>query len=83
MPCLSRLCLKVKGKQGSGTKGVDDLCFHTYGEFSSPSSNWDLGFWAEFEPQRWNIGLEAGIKALWLGFESGGQDLGQEDEIQT
>ena len=23
---------------GSGPKGVDDLCFHTYGEFSPPSS---------------------------------------------
>ena len=32
---------------GSGPEGVDDLCFHTYGEFSpSPSSDWDLGLWA-------------------------------------
>ena len=41
---------------GSGSKGVDDLCFHTYGEFS-PSSppaapeirplGWDLDFEAE------------------------------------
>ena len=41
VPCLSRLCLKLKGKQGSGPEGVDDLCFHTYGEFSpaySPSN---------------------------------------------
>ena len=38
VPCLSRLCLKLKGKQGSGPKGVNDLCFHTYGEISpSPS----------------------------------------------
>ena len=36
LPCPSRLCLKLKGKQGSGLKGVDDLCFHTYGGFSSP-----------------------------------------------
>ena len=33
MPCLSRLCLKLR-EQGSGPDGVDDLCFHTYGEFS-------------------------------------------------
>ena len=39
VPCLRRLCLKLKGKQGSGSEGVDDLCFHTYGEFSpSPPS---------------------------------------------
>ena len=38
VPCLSRLWLKLRGEQGSGPKGVDDLCFHTYGEFSpSPS----------------------------------------------
>ena len=37
VPCRSRLCLKLKGKQGSGPEGVDDLCFHTYGGFS-PSS---------------------------------------------
>ena len=39
VPCLSTLGLKLKGKQGSGPKGVDDLCFHTYGKFSpSPPS---------------------------------------------
>ena len=27
------------GQQGSGPKGVDDLCFHTYGEFSPPHSS--------------------------------------------
>ena len=36
VPCLSRLCLKLRGEQGSGPKEVDDLCFHTYGEFSPP-----------------------------------------------
>ena len=35
LPCPSRLCLKLK--QGSGPKGVDDLYFHTYGEFPPPS----------------------------------------------
>ena len=37
VPCLSRLWMKLRGEQGSGPKGVDDLCFHTYGEFSPPS----------------------------------------------
>ena len=32
--------VEVEGKQGSGREGVDDLCFHTHGEFSpSPSSS--------------------------------------------
>ena len=30
--------VEVEGEQGSGPEGVDDLCFHTYGEFSPPSS---------------------------------------------
>ena len=34
VPCLSRLCLKLKGEQGSGPKGFDYLCFHLYEEFS-------------------------------------------------
>ena len=39
VPCLCRLWLKLRGEQGSGPEGVDDLCFHTYGEFSpSPPS---------------------------------------------
>ena len=33
VPCLSRLWLKLRGEQGSGPNGVDDLCFHTYGGF--------------------------------------------------
>ena len=36
---VALLCMIVnwsKGKQGSGPEGVDDLCFHTYGEFSPP-----------------------------------------------
>ena len=37
LPCLSSLCLKLDWKQCGGPKGVHDLCFHTYGEFS-PSS---------------------------------------------
>ena len=31
------VCLSVCLLLGSGSEGVDDLCFHTYGEFSSPS----------------------------------------------
>ena len=38
VPCLSRLWLKLRGKQVSGPEGVDDLCFHT-GEFSPPPSS--------------------------------------------
>ena len=54
VPCLSRLCLKLRGEQGSGPEGVDDLCFHTYGEFSpSPPlgigpHGWDWDLVAEF-----------------------------------
>ena len=70
VPCLRRLWLKLRGEQGSGPKGVDDLCFHTYEEFSpSPSSDWDLGLWAEIEslglgfvPKGWDLGLAAGIR---------------------
>ena len=40
VPCLIRLGLKLEGNQGSGPERVDDLCFHTYGEFSpSPPSS--------------------------------------------
>ena len=34
--CQSELWLKLRGEQGSGPEGVDDLCFHTYGGFSPP-----------------------------------------------
>ena len=55
---------------GSGPEGVDDLCFHTYGEFSPSrsSGNWDLGPKAGFWPRGWDLGLEAGIWASRLGF---------------
>ena len=36
VPCLSWLWLKERGEQGSGPKGVDDLCFHTGEFFPSP-----------------------------------------------
>ena len=84
MPCLSRRCLRFRGEQGSGPEGVDDLCFHTYGEFS-PSSpppppgigplGWNLDLeteiWASrlrYGPQGWDLGLKAGIWFSRLGF---------------
>ena len=46
---------------GSGPEGVDDLCFHTYGEFS---------------PLGRDLGLEDGIWAPRLGSVPPGQDFG-------
>ena len=60
VPYPSRLCLKLRGKQGSGPEGVDDLCFHTYGEFSPPPPG--IG------PLGWDLGLKAGIWAYGPGF---------------
>ena len=59
VPCLSKLFLKLRGEQGSGPEGVDDLCFHTYGEFSpSPPGIGPLG---------WDLDLKAEIWASRLG----------------
>ena len=57
VPSKSELWLKLRGEQGSGPEGVDDLCFHTYGEFSpSPPGigtlGWDLDFKAEIWASR-------------------------------
>ena len=45
--------------QGSGPERVDDLCFHTYEEFSPPSSNWasilDRALRLEFGPRDWDL----------------------------
>ena len=30
---LKKVVVEVEGEQGSGPEGVDDLCFHTYGDF--------------------------------------------------
>ena len=65
--------------QGNSSKGVDDLCFHTYEESSPspPSSNWDLGLWAD-RSWIWDLGVEDKIWALRLGFGSWGSDSGLE-----
>ena len=71
VPCLSRLCLKLRGEQGSGPEGVDDLCFHSHGEFSPspppPPAIRSLG---------WDLDFEAEIWASRLGSGPRGQDLG-------
>ena len=58
VPRLLRLWLRLRGEQGSGSEGVDDLYFHTYGEFSSPSSyslrlgiNLEAKSWVDFRPE--------------------------------
>ena len=76
---LSRLCFKLRGEQGSGPKGVGDLCFHTYKELSPPPGigplGWDLGLLAgiwtsrpKVGPQGWDLGLQGRILAFRLEF---------------
>ena len=60
--------MKLRGKQGSGPDGVDDLCFHTYGEFSPPPPG--IG------PLGWDLALEDGMWASRLGSGPPGQDFG-------
>ena len=58
-PCLSKLLMKLRGEQGSGPEGVDDLCFHTYGRFcpspppppSLPLKSQSGGLNSSLEPQ--------------------------------
>ena len=66
--CLSKLWLKLRGEQGSGPQGVNDLYFHTYGEFSPPSHPPSLSLQAHIsawrpisQPQGPNPSLEAQI----------------------
>ena len=61
VPCLSRLCSKLKGKQGSGPKGVNGLCFHTYGEFSPSSPSPPPSFPLKSQFRGPNSSLEAQI----------------------
>ena len=51
---------------------VDDLCFHTYEEFSPPSN------WAGILGR--DLGLKTGILALRLGSESEGRGTEEEEE---
>ena len=57
--CLCRLCLKLKGKQGSGPEGVNDLCFHTYGQFSPSSPSPPPSLPLKSQSQGLNSSLEA------------------------
>ena len=69
--------MKLKGKLGSGPKGVDDLCFHTYGEFSPPPSSppsyppppslrAHISAWRPIsQPGGPNLSLEAQIPSDW------------------
>ena len=70
---------EVGGEQGSGPKGVDDLCFHTHGEFSPPpppppssSPSPPLASKLKSQPQAQitvsslNPRLRAQIPTLWL-----------------
>ena len=59
------------GSRVAAPKGVNDLCFHTYGEFSPPSPRtriWVLRL--GFGSPGWDLGLKAGIWASRMGFGS-------------
>ena len=58
---------------GSGTEGVDDLCFHKYGEFFPPPSNWDLDLGAGILSE--DLSLKTGIWASRLEFGPQDWDL--------
>ena len=79
VPCLGWLWLKLRGEQGSGPEGVDDVCFHTYGGFSSPSSFLHPPSFSQ--PQGPYLSFEAHIQASRLGGggyveeEEGGENL--------
>ena len=49
----TRLCLLIQPLFGQQPKGVDDLCFHTYGEFCLP-------FWAATPKQRADVLFDTG-----------------------
>ena len=73
VPWQSRLCLKLNGRQGSDPKGVDDLCFHTLGEFSPSPLPPSLSLPSQIHASRpkfqsWspNPSLEAKIPVLRL-----------------
>ena len=83
VPCISRLCLKLKGKQGSGPKGVNDLSFHTRNFvalllLAIGAKGWILALKVGFRPSRGDTDLEAGIWSSRLRFGPPGRDLGLE-----
>ena len=80
VPCLSRLWLKLRGEQGSGPEGVDDLCFHTYGEFSPPSSP---SYPPSPQPPGPYLSLEAHIPASRPKSQPWGPYLSHESQIPT
>ena len=66
----------MRREQGTVPEGVDDLCFHTYGEFSPPLPPPPPPLAPGIEPLGWDLDLEAEIWALRLGFGPRGWDLG-------
>ena len=64
--------------KGSGFEEVDDLCFHTYGEFSpNLSSPFEVGIWdswLRYGPQGRDLGLKAGGGGRADGGEGGGEN---------
>ena len=75
---LHTILISLSPLLGSGPKGVDDLCFHTFGEFSPspspppPPSSTSPPLWLRFLPQGPNPSLEAQIPALAPKSQSGG-----------
>ena len=64
---LKKVMLKVDGDQGSGPKRVNDLCVHTYGEFSPPPPPPPPPP-PGIRPLGWDLDLGAEIWASRLGF---------------
>ena len=57
---------------GSGPEGVDDLCFHTYGEFSPSPPPPPPPPPPRIGPLGWDLDLKAEILASQLGSEPPG-----------
>ena len=67
---------------GSGTEGVDDLCFHTYGEFSPPPSS-SFPLYPSPQPPGPYLSLEAHIPASKPKFQSRGPNPTLKAQIPT
>ena len=83
VPFLSSLCLKLNWEQGSSPKGVYDLSFHTFGEFSPPTPPPPLSFHPKIQVLRPksqfrgpNVSLEVQILAWTPRFQPWVWDLG-------